>query len=279
MRHGFNPIVLVLNNKGYGTERFLQEGPFNDIPNWNYHRLPDLLGGGWGFEVRTEGDLDKALRAALAEPRPFQPAEHPSRQKRHQPGAGTAGARAVEAAVNRRLRPGISPFPLKAGLPGGAGREPPARRRRSFLERKPPLPVREPAIPARTPPRRRRRPAGSAGRCRSSLSNSFRPSAAPTPKSMTTMLPGACRDRFKTSAALRQGRTRRFGPAIRRFSSDSHRGAFSRTTTAGARGDTTMRMEDRGWKTENRTRARRVLPSWNARGFAAGVNCVAVFAR
>jgi indolepyruvate decarboxylase len=66
VRHGFNPIVLVLNNKGYGTERFLCEGPFNDILNWEYHRLPDLLGGGWGFEVHTEGDLDKALNAALA---------------------------------------------------------------------------------------------------------------------------------------------------------------------------------------------------------------------
>jgi indolepyruvate decarboxylase len=66
MKHGFNPIVVVLNNGGYGTERFLQEGPFNDIPNWEYHRMPDLLGGGWGFEVRTEGDLEKALGAALA---------------------------------------------------------------------------------------------------------------------------------------------------------------------------------------------------------------------
>jgi indolepyruvate decarboxylase len=62
---GFNPIVLVLNNKGYTTERFLQEGPFNDIPNWNYHQLPELLGGGWGFEVHTEGELDQALKAAL----------------------------------------------------------------------------------------------------------------------------------------------------------------------------------------------------------------------
>lgn len=65
-KHKFNPIVIVLNNKGYTTERFLYEGPFNDIPNWNYHRMPDLLGTGWGFEVFTEGDLDKALRAALA---------------------------------------------------------------------------------------------------------------------------------------------------------------------------------------------------------------------
>jgi indolepyruvate decarboxylase len=66
LRYEFNPIVVVLNNKGYTTERFIQEGPFNDIPNWKYHRLPDLLGGGWGFEIHTEGDLDQALHAALA---------------------------------------------------------------------------------------------------------------------------------------------------------------------------------------------------------------------
>ncbi|MEZ6061198.1 MAG: thiamine pyrophosphate-binding protein [Planctomycetaceae bacterium] len=66
LKLGFNPIVIVLNNKGYTTERFLQEGPFNNIPNWDYHRMPDLLGGGWGFEVHTEDDLEKALQAALA---------------------------------------------------------------------------------------------------------------------------------------------------------------------------------------------------------------------
>lgn len=67
LRHGFNPIVIVLNNKGYTTERFLQEGPFNNILNWQYHQLPELLGGGWGFEVHTEGDLDQALQASLAQ--------------------------------------------------------------------------------------------------------------------------------------------------------------------------------------------------------------------
>jgi indolepyruvate decarboxylase len=66
VRHHFNPIVVVLNNKGYTTERFLQEGPFNDILNWNYHRLPDLLGEGWGFEVHTIGDLQQSIKAALA---------------------------------------------------------------------------------------------------------------------------------------------------------------------------------------------------------------------
>lgn len=71
VRHGFNPIVIVLNNKGYTTERFLQDGPFNDILNWNYHRLPDLMGGGWGFEVHTEGELDQALNAAMANRKTF----------------------------------------------------------------------------------------------------------------------------------------------------------------------------------------------------------------
>ncbi len=71
VRHGFNPIVIVLNNKGYTTERFLQDGPFNDILNWNYHRMPDLLGGGWGFEVRTEGELDQSLNAAMANKKAF----------------------------------------------------------------------------------------------------------------------------------------------------------------------------------------------------------------
>ncbi|WP_298869075.1 thiamine pyrophosphate-binding protein [uncultured Gimesia sp.] len=66
LKLGYNPIVIVLNNKGYTTERFLQEGPFNDIPNWKYHNITDLIGGGWGFEVSTEGDLEKAIKAALA---------------------------------------------------------------------------------------------------------------------------------------------------------------------------------------------------------------------
>jgi indolepyruvate decarboxylase len=65
VRQKFNPIVIVLNNKGYQTERFLLEGKFNDILDWRYHRLPEVLGDGWGFEVHTETDLEKAIQAAL----------------------------------------------------------------------------------------------------------------------------------------------------------------------------------------------------------------------
>ena len=71
VRHGFNPIILVLNNHGYGTERHLLEGPFNDIGCWNYSGMPSLLGTGRGFHVRTEGEFDEAMKAALAETRHF----------------------------------------------------------------------------------------------------------------------------------------------------------------------------------------------------------------
>ncbi|MFZ5831442.1 MAG: alpha-keto acid decarboxylase family protein [Planctomycetota bacterium] len=69
VRHGFAPIVIVLDNGGYGTERLLHPGnyEFNEIHAWQYHRLPEILGGGTGYDVRTEGEFDAALRAAMAD--------------------------------------------------------------------------------------------------------------------------------------------------------------------------------------------------------------------
>lgn len=65
VRQGLNPIVVVLNNAGYGTERHMHDGPFNDVLAWNYARLPELLGAGRAFEVRTELELESALAAAM----------------------------------------------------------------------------------------------------------------------------------------------------------------------------------------------------------------------
>ncbi len=64
VRYKLNPIVVVLNNRGYGTERQMQDGPYNDLVEWNYHRLPDVLGAGRGFVVETETELEAALQAA-----------------------------------------------------------------------------------------------------------------------------------------------------------------------------------------------------------------------
>jgi indolepyruvate decarboxylase len=70
-RLGLAPIVVVLNNKGYTTERFLLEGSFNDIHNWAFHEIPRVLGVGEGHDVRTEGDFDRALERALANTKSF----------------------------------------------------------------------------------------------------------------------------------------------------------------------------------------------------------------
>jgi indolepyruvate decarboxylase len=69
VRHRFHPIIIVLDNEGYGTERLLHPGnhEFNEIHPWRYHKLPEVLGGGTGYEIRTEGDFDASLAAALAD--------------------------------------------------------------------------------------------------------------------------------------------------------------------------------------------------------------------
>jgi TPP-dependent 2-oxoacid decarboxylase len=64
VRFRLTPIVVVLNNYGYGTERPIQDGPFNDVLPWCYSRVPDVLGAGKGFDIHTEDQLDAALQAA-----------------------------------------------------------------------------------------------------------------------------------------------------------------------------------------------------------------------
>jgi indolepyruvate decarboxylase len=64
LRYHLDPIVIVLNNRGYGTERPMQDGPYNDVQPWQYHRVPEVLGGGRGFLIRTESELNDALAIA-----------------------------------------------------------------------------------------------------------------------------------------------------------------------------------------------------------------------
>ncbi len=64
-RLGLNPIVVVLNNQGYLTERVFKDGPYNDIANWNYHLYPEMMGLGRGAKATTEGELEEAMNTAL----------------------------------------------------------------------------------------------------------------------------------------------------------------------------------------------------------------------
>lgn len=66
VRYALDPVIIVLNNHGYGTERPLLEGPYNDIQNWNYAEIPRVLGGGIGIRVATEEEMDAAIKEAFS---------------------------------------------------------------------------------------------------------------------------------------------------------------------------------------------------------------------
>jgi TPP-dependent 2-oxoacid decarboxylase len=63
-KYGLDPLVIVLNNGGYTTERLILDGAFNDVQPWDYSKLPGLLGAGRSHVVETVGDLEAALGAA-----------------------------------------------------------------------------------------------------------------------------------------------------------------------------------------------------------------------
>ena len=63
-RFNLNPIIIVLNNKGYGTERPMLDGPFNDILPWSYSQIPGIIDHGKGFVIETEDQLKESLSAA-----------------------------------------------------------------------------------------------------------------------------------------------------------------------------------------------------------------------
>ena len=61
IRFNTNALIFVLNNNGYLIERLIHDGPYNEIQTWQYARLPDVFGGGYGVKVRTEDELEFAF--------------------------------------------------------------------------------------------------------------------------------------------------------------------------------------------------------------------------
>ena len=63
-RYGLNPIVILLNNKGWGIFRPIAEREkLLSIPDWPYAELARLWGGA-GFQVKTALELKEALSKA-----------------------------------------------------------------------------------------------------------------------------------------------------------------------------------------------------------------------
>jgi indolepyruvate decarboxylase len=65
VRLGLKPIVLILNNEGYGTMRKIRDGRFNVISQWDYGEICRLVGGGQSSVATTKGDLARAIKAAM----------------------------------------------------------------------------------------------------------------------------------------------------------------------------------------------------------------------
>ena len=64
IRNHLKPVIFLINNDGYTIERVIVDRPYNDLQPWHYHKLVDVFGGGLGFDVRTEGELEDALSKA-----------------------------------------------------------------------------------------------------------------------------------------------------------------------------------------------------------------------
>ena len=67
VRYHLDPIIILLNNHGYGTERPILEGTYNDILNWKYTLLPQLFGGGKAILAKTEREFSHGLKQAMSE--------------------------------------------------------------------------------------------------------------------------------------------------------------------------------------------------------------------
>ncbi|MGE9295770.1 MAG: thiamine pyrophosphate-binding protein [Puniceicoccales bacterium] len=70
IRYELNPIIFLINNRGYTIEVEIHDGPYNNIKNWDYAGLMNVLnaedGKGWSTRVGTVGELDEAIKTALA---------------------------------------------------------------------------------------------------------------------------------------------------------------------------------------------------------------------
>ncbi len=68
IRTGADPIIFLINNRGYSIEVEIHDGPYNRIKNWNYADLVQVFnaedGTGWSAKVKTEGELDRAIEEA-----------------------------------------------------------------------------------------------------------------------------------------------------------------------------------------------------------------------
>ena len=70
IRDGHAPIVIVLDNHGHGTERYLHAGEwkYNEVHRRDFAKLTEVYRGGVSHRVATEREMEAALDRAWNEP-------------------------------------------------------------------------------------------------------------------------------------------------------------------------------------------------------------------
>ena len=68
IRYRANPIIFLIDNRGYTIEAEIHDGPYNKIKNWNYAGLVDVFnageGNGLGLKAGTGAELSAAVERA-----------------------------------------------------------------------------------------------------------------------------------------------------------------------------------------------------------------------
>ncbi|TWU43784.1 Indole-3-pyruvate decarboxylase [Novipirellula aureliae] len=61
--HNHNPVIILLDNHGYGTERYLHAGEwkYNEVAKWNYTELMKVYGRGEAYKVETKDSFLETL--------------------------------------------------------------------------------------------------------------------------------------------------------------------------------------------------------------------------
>jgi len=70
IRYATNPIIFLLNNRGYTIEVEIHDGPYNNTKNWDYKLLIDSFTANESDKVKsflcnTYGELQEAVKFAL----------------------------------------------------------------------------------------------------------------------------------------------------------------------------------------------------------------------
>lgn len=70
IRNNLEVIIFLINNDGYTIEVQIHDGPYNNVKNWDYANIMNTFnatdGHGKGLRATTNGELDEAVKVALA---------------------------------------------------------------------------------------------------------------------------------------------------------------------------------------------------------------------